>query len=894
MTWREEPLWRRYLRFFGPDVDADVDDELAHHLALREADYVARGMTPAQARAAARERFGDVDGVRRTLRGMGRRRLRRLTRVRALADLGRDVRYAARALRREPGFTAAVVVTLALGIGATTAMFSAVDAALLRPLPFVDSGRLVSLASVDVPFHADGFPERPSPIPDLPAVAALHGVFSDVAAYAAGGLNLSGAAAPERVRVGSVTEAFFTTLGVRPAAGRTFTPEEGRPGGAKVVILSDALARQQFGGRAVGRTIRLDDASYQVVGVMPAGFGFPSASDLWIPLTVPMTFESFAPFRNYIPTQVIARLAPAVGADAAAGRLRVLWQRLTGRMRTDYADAIRTPLAPLQQDLAADRRTALLVLLGATGLLLIIAAANVANLLLARSAARRREIALRAALGASRGRLARQLIIESLLLALAGALGGVVVAAMGLGVVRALMPASLSHLAPVTLDFRVLGFAIALAVLTGLAFGTWPALAASRADANETLKAAGTGATRHGAGRARRVLVAGELAVTLTLLAGAGLMLRSFRALIDTDPGFGPDHVATLELAFGGERAGRAELGTLEAVIQRLEAVPGVAAAGAINDLPLRGGGGISISVEPEGRVAPPGSDRPFARYLQASQGYFAAMDIRLLEGRLMNASDDAKAPEVAVISQTMAKTYWPGEDAIGKRLVEPPISPTDTVTRYRTVIGVVSDVRERDLETAPTPQMYWPIYEFAPRNAAVVVRGALPATDLLASLRRAVREVDATQAVYNVRTMDAVLSSSLAPRRVNTTLITAFGALALLLALVGVYGVVSYSVAQRTRELGIRAALGATRGDLVRMVVREGGVLAGAGIAIGLAGAWASARVLRSLLYGVSPTDPATFAAAALALGVLAVLATLVPARRAARLNPVDVIRAE
>ena len=693
--------------------------------------------------------------------------------------------------------------------------------------------------------------------------------------------------------MGSVTDNFFATLGVRPAAGRAFAPQEGVPGGPRAVMLSFALAQRQFGGAAaaVGQAVQLNGASYQVVGVMPSGFGFPERSDLWIPLTVPMTFESFAPFRGYIPSRALARLADGVSLEAAAARMGDVWRALPDEMRADYADEALNPLDPLQRDLVGGRRTALLVLLGATGLLLLIACGNVTSLLLARGALRRREMAVRAALGASRGRLVRQLVLESLLLSLAGTAAGLLVAAAGLGVVRALLPQGLSAMAPVALDLRVLAFATLLAVVTGLVFGLWPAFGAARADAAETMKSGGAASTRHGARRLRAVLIVGELAVALTLLIGAGLMLKSFHALVTLDPGFRPDRVATLELAMSRAPMSR-RLALLDGIVQRLSAMPGIEAAGVINDLPLGPVRGISLNLRPEGRPPEWNANGPYARMLFASPGFFRALDISLLRGRLMQPSDDSLAPHVVVINATMAQQYWPGEDALGKRMND--FGAPGAPEQYRTVVGIVADVREASLEREPTPQMYFPIYESPPVAAALVVRGVLPAQQLFTAMRAVVRELDPNQPVYNVRTMDDVRSASVAVRRTNTMLITAFGAVALLLAMVGVYGVVAYSVAQRGREMGIRAALGATRADLVRLVMTEGGAMALAGVALGLAGAWAFARALRSLLFGVGPLDPMTFAGAAALLALLALAATVTPARRAARSNPVEVIRAE
>lgn len=889
-----EPLWRRYLRLVRPDAARDVDDELDFHLAMREAEYRAQGLAPAAARRQAQERFGRVQDARDACLTVDRRRLASVRRSQLLDALAGDLRYAARGLVRHAAFSATVIATLALGIGATTAIFSAVDAALLRPLPFAEPSRLVTLPGINLPFAPNGVPEEPEPLPNYPDVAAMKDLFTDVAAYAPGGLNLSGDGEALRVNVALVTPSFFQTLGVMPASGRPFTVDEGRPGEGQVAVLSHGLWLRRFGGVPVlGRSVTLNERSYRIVGVMPRGFTFPREADLWLPLSVPTTFATFEAFRSWIPSTTLARLAPGVPAQAAAARLADKWRAVPDRFRETALQYADHPLEPLQGALVGDRQKPLLILLLTTGLLLLIACVNVTSLMLARAATRRREIAMRVVLGASRARVMGQLLVESLVLSLAGSAAGVVVALASLRTVSALLPAAMSSVAAPQVDLRVLGFAVLLAMLTGLGFGLLPALGASRADPGETIKSGGSGPTI-GAGRLRRLLVTAELAVALTLLAGAGLMLRSFRELLRTDRGYQAANVGTLELTFGkvtdAAMRGRRRA-VVNAVLERLAAMPGVDAAGVVNDLPLRGTNGLLVSVQPEGREADTNNDR-YARYLMASSGYFHALGIALLRGRLMNATDTDSAPHVVVVGATMARRLWPGEDAVGKRLYDfgggrPGLAPS-----FRTVVGVVADVRETRLDAEPEMQMYFPVSEMSPDNVAIVARASVPAATLLGYLRSAVRESSPAQPVYNVRTMEAVVSASLAPRRTNTVLISAFGGLALLLSIIGVYGVVAYSVTRRSRELGIRSALGATSGRLVALVAREGAGVALAGIALGLVGAWAFTRAMASMLYGVTPTDRLTFVAAPLLLFAMVMVATLVPARRAATQNPLDAIR--
>jgi len=901
-----EPFWRRYQRFFHADVARDVDQELRYHLDRLTEDEMTRAGNPREARARAEARFGDVAAIRDSLAKTGSRRIRKALRADLRDAVLQDARYALRRLRQEPGFAVTVLLVLGLGIGAATAMFSAVDAALLRPIPFERPDRLLELPQVGIPFQPEAGERESGPrVPDLLDIRDMPDVFEQVAGYAAGGLNLSDPDHPVRVNAGIVTAEFFATLGVRPAWGRGFVTEEGVPGAPRVAVLSDGLWRRQFGsGPVLGHSITLNNRQYTVIGIMPPGFSFPSESDLWIPMTVPTTFETFEPFRGWLPSQVIARVRDGVSVEAAAARSLARWEQVASTpgqtappwLSQQTAEFRRTGAAiPLQRDLAGSRRTALLVLLGATGLLLLIACANVTHLLLSRASTRAREMAMRTVLGATRGRLLRQLLTESVMLGVGAAALGLAVAPLALRLTNALMPPALAGLAPPRVDLRVLGFAVGIAVITSLVFGLWPAFTSARTDAAETIKSGGRGATAGGAGRARRLLVAGELALTLVLLVGAGLMLRSFERLVRTDSGLHPERVATLELSFALSAGGRAaRLPVIDAALQRLAGAPGVEAAGAVNDLPLRGGPGVlSITFQPEGRAQSANEEPLFARYLICSGSYFRALGIPLLQGRTFTTADDSLAPHVAIVNATMARTLWPEGSPLGRVLRLPPHRPGGEPTPYR-VVGVVGDVRETGIERDAGLQMYFPMYAETPANVALVARGTLPPAALLGLLREAVRSANPTQPVYNVRMMEDVVSASIAPRRINTMLISAFGALALILAALGVYGVVAYSVSQRMRELGIRAALGATGDRLVRLIAGEMLWVAILAVALGLAGAWASARVLRSLLYGVTVRDPGTYAVALLVLLVTLAAGTLWPARRALRLNPMDVIRAD
>lgn len=885
--------WRRLRLFVGRNrATRELEEEMRFHRAGRAEALRAAGSADAEAEA--RRRFGNATRLAEESRDQWGWRWLDETRL--------DLIYALRRLRQRPGFALAVIAVLTLGIGATTAMFSMVDAAILRPLPFQRPGELVSLAEIEVPFDpgpGQHFPPSPNHFVNVNDLGAMPQVFSRVAVYAAGGLNLSDPDRPRRLRVGVVTADFFPTLGVVPTRGRGFIPEEGKPGGPAVAVLSYGLWLGQFGGAPMlGRTISLNDSRYLVVGVAPPGFSFPERSDVWIPMTIPVTGATFEPFHGFLPSKTIARLAPAISVAAAAREVRARWEQGlgagarrekpgSGYLRDFLQDLDREgAVVPLQQNLVGDRRTPLLVLLGATAALLLIACANVTNLLLSQAAARQREIAVREVLGATRARVVRQLLAESILLTAAGTLLGLILAPFALGALQALLPAALQGLAPARLDLRVLGFAAGVAGLTGIGFGLWPAWTTADSAPGETLKAGGHQGTSRRGGRFRRVLVGAELALTVVLLAGAGLMLRSFQRLMGLDRGLRTSQVGTLQLAFAGGGAGARS--TLNAMLDRLRAMPGVTAAGAVNDLPLNGAGGISLSIEPEGAPPPTSIDQNrYARYLIASGGYFDAMGIDLIAGRTFTAADDSLAPPVAIINQKMAEALWPGRSPVGRRFRIGPEKPI-------AVVGIVRNVREAALDQDPTPQMYFPITQGTPRGVALIARGPLPPAALLSALRTAVRSVDPGQAIYDVRMMDDVLGASIAPRRTNTVLISLFAALALLLASLGVYAVASYGVAQRAREFGIRAALGATAADLLALVSREMAWVAAVGLAAGLAGAWALTRIGSAMIYGVTVHDPVTFILVPMALIVPTAAATLLPARRAARSDPVEVMRAD
>jgi predicted permease len=648
----------------------------------------------------------------------------------------------------------------------------------------------------------------------------------------------------------------------------------------------------------LNHTILLNNKAYQVVGVMPRGFSFPKQSDLWIPMSVPLTFETFEPFRGWLGSEVIARLAPGVSFHTASSQLLARWRLgiardSSGASETNLPEVVndlqRTgTLIPLKDSLIGDRRSALVVLLGATTLLLLIACANVTNLLLSQAVTRRRELAVREVLGATRIRVVRQLLTESALLALAGALMGLAVAPVSLGLLRNLMPAGLAGVAPMRVDLRLLAFATLLGLVTGVTFGLWPALRTTGSSLGDMIKSGGGhGSSVAGAVGARRALVAVEIALTIVLLIGAGLMLRSFNRLMHLDQGLKSQRVGTLEMSFSSSanaRVARQQLATR--LLERMAATPGITTAGLINSLPLGGAGGILLSIKADGMPEVKNDERPGPLQLFASAGYFEAIGIPLIAGRSLTAADDSLAPPVAVINEQMARLYWPGENALGRTFHN-----GDEVV---TIVGIVRDVRESRLDEQALPQMYLSIYRNMPSTVALVARGTLPPKTLLAAMQGAVRAVDPSQAVFHLRTMDEVMNSSVAPRRTNTVLISLFGALALILSSLGIYAVVAHGVAQRSREFGIRSALGATGPMLVRGIVLDMLRVGGLGIASGVAVAWCLARVASSLLYGVTVHDFPTFALVPIVLLIPAAIATIVPARRALRIDPAEVMRTD
>jgi putative ABC transport system permease protein len=810
-----------------------------------------------------------------------------------MLTLLRDVCYSLRTLLKIPGFSVVALITLALGVGANTAIFSVVKAVLLNQLPYRQPGQLVALG------EADSGETRPETIGYTTAYdwRRLSHSFQGMSLYrdAAGAIVERGE--PELLQGMRVNYDFFDTLGIPMQLGRTFLPEEDRPDRRHGVILSDGLWKRRFGGdpQIIGRVIRLSEASFTVVGVLPASFrsleipGDEGAPQMFMPLGYDLSLPYAC--RDCQHLHLIARLKPGVAMSQAHAELKSIMSDLVRQYPASYPPGATVAMAPLHEYVVGRASTALWVLLGAVGFVLLIACANVANLMLARAMGRAKEIALRAALGAGRWRLARQLLAESLVLAVAGGLAGVLLAWWCTSALAAFAPKEIPRADEVRMDTAVLLFGLAASLLTGLIFGLTPALRASRVDLNDALKdlsKATAGRAKHGL---RDLLVAAEIALAFVLAVGAGLLGKSFVRLLNVDPGYDPHNVLTLNTYVYGARYQKpeAELGYYDQVLQRLRATPGIENAAMTSQLPLNSFDRRGFHIrDRRPRVS---SDVPSADTYSVSPEYFRVMKIPLRRGRLFSEADGPASPKVAIVSETCAREQFPGENAIGKQIQ---LGGRDDNQPWATIVGVVGDVHQDGLEIKPNIAAYIVQSQDVSFGYSLVARTSLDPRLMERTVRAAFLAVDPTQPVFRVQPMEDYLASSLAQRRFTLTLIALFGALALALAAIGIYGVVAYTVTLRTREVGIRMALGAKRRDVLFMVLRDGAALAGAGLAIGFLASLALTRLLASLLFEVSATDPAISAAVAVGLSVVALLASYLPARRAAGVDPMIALRYE
>ncbi|HWQ31520.1 MAG TPA: ABC transporter permease [Blastocatellia bacterium] len=800
-----------------------------------------------------------------------------------MQNFRRDLRFSVRVLLRQPAVTLVSIITLALGIGAGSAIFSVVNAVLLRPLPFREPEALIRIWET---FQPGGY--GTASVPNLKDWREQNEAFTALAAYQFANYGLQGREQPERVAAATVSANFFELLGVPPHLGRAFREDEEAPGRNRIVVLSDQLWRQNFAADPgiIGKNILLDGQSYTVTGVMPPGFRFPTRrTALWVPLEVP---ENQRNNRGNHWLFVLARLKPGVTLAQADQQMKTIAARL--EQQYPQAQAGRSVrLVPLSEEVVRNVRPALLMLMAAVSFVLLIACANVASLLLARATARRREMAIRAAIGAGRAQLIAQLLTESVLLALISGVLGLGVAKLGLSALLRLAETFLPRANEISLDGRVVAFTLGLSVLTGIAFGLAPALQVSRTDVQDALKDGGHSGSSPRRNRLRSALVVAEIALSLVLLVGAGLLIRSFWRLQQMDAGLRPENVLTMKISLPDKKYPAPQLltGFCDRLLETVASLPGVQAAGVINMLPIQETG-YNGDFYLEGQGPYPPGQAPLAEYRRASPDYFRAMGIELIAGRFFGAQDREGAQPVAIINQALAQKYLASENPVGKRFRFDPDGP------WFTIIGVTRDVRQSGLTQTARPEIVLPFAQAPVPGLSLVVRTAGEPAALTDTIRRAVLAIDPNQPVYNVQTMQTVIDDSISSQRLNMVLLAIFAAVALGLAVTGIYSVMSYLVTQHTRDIGIRMALGARPADVLRLVVGQGMTLTAGGMVIGVAGAFALTRLMASLLFGVTATDALTFIGVPLLLFVTALLACYVPARRATRVDPVIALRTE
>jgi putative ABC transport system permease protein len=808
-----------------------------------------------------------------------------------------DLKYALRMLLKNPGFSAAAILVLALGIGANTAIFSVVDAVLLRPLPFPQADRLVRIWHVPPPKSFPGFTTFSVSAANYLDWRIQNHVFEKMAIYTDRNFTSSGGDNPESFWAAAVSYDFLSVLEARPLLGRDFTQDEDRPGHDKVVLLSYGLWQSHFGGNPniVGQQISLNQQSYLVAGVMPREFRLPDYAEMWTPMAWTDAQRATRGEHHY---RVIGRLKPGVDLKQAQAEMNTISSRLAQQYPADDK-GWGALVVSLRDDLVSDVRPALLLLLGAVAFVLLIACANVANLVLAKTVGRRKEVAIRTALGATRGRVLEQILSETVLLSCVGGLLGIVFAHFGVELITGFLGDKLPRSTEIGMDGQVLGFTLAISLLVGVAAGLLPAWRLTKTDVNEALKQGlGRAGTDSGGRRTRNVLVISEVALALMLLIGAGLMVRSLWMLRNVDPGFEPRGVLTMDTPVPRDRFATplAEANYYGEVLRRVCAVPGVESAAVIDARPMEGGSTNPIAIEGQPPVQM--ADQPEVASRVISTGYLSAMRIPLLQGRDFTDNDTADSRYVILISQSMAQRFWPNENPIGKRL-----SQTFFPDKMREVVGVVGDVKQDGLDvTHPVPTFYEPMTQvgvpslgdWTAFGLSLVVRTTTRPSSLVSAVTAAIHQVDRNQTVNEVTTMEDYVNDTLSQQRLNMLLLAAFAGLALLLAAVGIYSVLSYSVRQRVREIGIRMALGAQVHDVLRLIVIEGMTPALTGLVIGLAGALAVARLLTSLIYGVRATDPMTFGGVSVLLASVAFFASIIPAYRATRVEPMKTLRDE
>jgi predicted permease len=879
--------WLRQL-FSHRRLYSDLSEEIREHLEEKIEELVAGGTSRKDAGAAARREFGNVTLVEEDGRAVWR--------WSTIEDFLMDMRFALRMLHKSPGFAAVAVLTLALGIGANTALFSVIDAVLLRPLPFHDPGRVVAVRSLDL---RDANQGGEISYPAFLDWRSRSRSFDAMSVWNGDNFTYTGGDQPESVPGAVVSANLFSMLGVLPALGRGFTLEEDQPGGEQLpIILSHEFWQSHFGGdpNVLGRALTLDNQRYSVVGVMPARFQFPVQTErveLWTTIAHDLQGKmAMAAQRGVSYLQVIARLKPGVEIPQAQSDVAVIQEQLNREYPEKRPRGV--AIQSESDQIAGAMRSVLLILLGAVGFVLLIASANVASLLLARSTVRQKEFTVRSALGASRWMIVRQLLTESVLLAMLGGALGLLVARWATSALVAMVPEGLARTSEIAIDFRVLGFTFVVALVTGVLFGLAPAVQASRSDLNCVLGESGRGSSAGPGGvRLRGALVACQLAIAFVLLIGASLLLRSFHRLQHVDPGFRADHVLTFLLEVPSHRHPGAQRPVfVRGILQSTRALPGVRSASAIFGLPLNADQSAYTSLEIEGHPVAK-SQRPRVAFRIIESHYFHTMGIPLLQGRTFTAQDEQGGPPLAIVNETFARQMFNGENPVGHR-IQPNISFGESdEAAMREIVGVTGDVKASGIGDKPVPEVYAPQTptDFI-GEMTVVVRTATDPNALLPAMRSLVSSMDKDLPVRQVKTLEQYVSGSISAPRFEALLLGIFAALAFVLTTIGLYGVISYSVVQRTREMGIRIALGAQRGSISRMVVREGALLTLIGVGAGLMASLFAVRLIRGLLYGIGATDPVTFVAVPLLLMAVALLASYLPARRAMRVDPLVALR--
>ena len=867
------------------EIESELDEELRFHLDMRREEYEATGATPDEAGRRALRKFGDVSFIRAEALTIDQRLNRRAARAETMSTLLQDARYALRTIRLTPGFTAVATLTLALGIGVTTVMFSVVDGVLLRPLPYTSPDRLVALSE-----NQEAGGETPAAYPEyLLWKEQSRSVLSDLGAWFQAQTALSGAGEAEMLQGERMSANLPAILGVTPLLGRSFRPEEELASAELVVMISEGLWRRRFAADSsiIGRTVTLAGRPATVIGVFPATLRsrLPNElasgrrTDYWMPLRLTTTNAPAGLHFMYMAGQ----LKPGVTAEQVTARMNLVARQVSTEDNTVH-ELRATPMATR---VAGTTRDMLGLLVGSVGILLLIACVNVANLLMARAAGRTREFGIRLALGAGRGRIVNQLLAESVVRALLGGLLGVALAYGGVWAMRHGLQVRLPRFEAVTIDERVLAFTLLLSILVGLVFGVVPALRAARGDPRMALGEATRVVGSIRSDRFRRLLVTGEVALSFVLLIAAGLLLRSFERVLSVPLGFESRNVvtATVALPFSRYADSTRQRAFFSDLISRLEAAPGVEAVGLTSSLPIEGGtnGGVQI----EGKEVPP-EQAPMAEKRIVSAGYLPSMQARMVSGRGFNQGDVPGGAPVVIVNEAFVRKLMPGEEAVGKRAAF-----QWGIEGMQTIVGVVADMREGALRDDVPPAIYIPFTQRTSDAFYVVIRGALPSPALTTILRQTVSAMDPNLPLAQVRTLDDILANGVATERVMASLLGTFAGLALLLAAVGLYGVISYSVAQRTQELGVRAALGARQSDLMRLVFGQGTRMFVAGLVIGAVAAYGLAGLIANQLYGIGPRDPATFAVAGGLLAIVALAATLVPALRATRSDPLQALRA-